>query len=155
MSDDVAAASGRPGSEVLDGPAHEFENAVSTGVLDWLFVDGPEASSKVDIARRGKRVIAPQAPAGIANRRRELKRTVEQSAAETMTVAVGMNEQDSQLRRAGMVGVGDAEDAPNAPAVDLSDPRCLSPAVAISGRSQRRSVRPTPQKIVSHPNSAA
>jgi len=133
------------------GLAHEIDPKTAV----WLFVDGPEASSKVDIARRGKRVIGPQAPAGIANRRRELKRTVEQSAAETMTAAVGMNEQDSQLRRAGMVGVGDAEDAPNAPAVDLSDPRCLSPAVAISGRSQRRSVRPTPQKIVSHPNSAA
>jgi len=113
----------------LVGLAHEIDPKAAVG----LFVGEPEASLKVDMASRGQRVIGPQTCVCVPSRLRELKRTVEQSAAETMTAAVGMDEQNAQLRRAGVVGVCDAEDAPNAPPVNLSDPRRLSLGVAIFG----------------------
>jgi hypothetical protein len=111
----------------------DLSDEIGSEAVVRFFLDESEAALQVDVARCGEWVIRPQAHTVVPGLASELKRAVEESATETVTSAVGMDEQDPQLRCRVMVGVGDAEDGANPLAIDLSDPGCLSLRVVVGG----------------------
>ena len=98
-----------------------------------LLRDQHKAALEVEVASGDQRMVGPQPYAGVSGAAREREALVDQPPAEVVAAPIGMDEQDPKQRRALVLGIGHAEDAPHPPSVELGDPGGLEARVTAGG----------------------
>src|ERR1700751_5886740 len=92
----------------------------------WFFVDELESGLLIDAMGGDEYALRPERDSAVSDRAREANAFVDESFAEAESARSGLDEEQTQLRRVGFIGMVHKDDPAERDSVPLGDPAAVA-----------------------------